>query len=92
MGAEFHMDEIPEGVGLAEAFRQVQDRAAYMHGHAGYTGTIAEADGFKVVTHPPFDTLKEAEEWACNVAEKWGPALVVTVKPGKQYFMGWYSS
>ena len=40
MGAEFRMDEIPEGMGLAEAFRLLQDGARYDHGHAGYSGTI----------------------------------------------------
>jgi len=92
MGAYFTVDAVPASKEVKAAFHEVQEQARWDHGHAGYTGTIAEADGFKVVTHPPFDTLKEAEEWACNVAEKWGPALVVTVKPGKQYFMGWYSS
>jgi hypothetical protein len=91
MGAEFQMDEIPEGVGLAEAFRLVQDRARYDHGHAGYSGTIAEADGFQEVLHPEFATMDDASAWADAHAEKWGPALVVSVKGGKKYFAGIYS-
>lgn len=92
MGAEFHMDEIPEGLGLAEAFRQIQDRARYNHGHAGYTGTIAEADGFREVLHPEFETYEAARKWADSYVEKWGPAIVVSVKGGKKYFAGCYSS
>jgi hypothetical protein len=92
MGAEFHMDEIPEGLGLAEAFRVVQDRALYEHGHGGYTGTIAEANGFQEVLHPEFDTYEAAADWADARAEKWGPAIVVSVKGGKKYFAGVYSS
>jgi len=91
MGAEFQMDEIPEGMGLAEAFRLMQDRARYDHGHAGYSGTIAEADGFQEVLHPEFDTIGAAGEWADAHAEKWGPAIVVSVKGGKKYFAGIYS-
>ena len=92
MGAEFHMDEIPEGMGLAAAFNQVQSQARYEHGHAGYTGTIAEADGFQEVLHPEFDTFDAAYKWAEARAEKWGPALVVSVRGGKKYFAGIYSS
>lgn len=32
----------------AEAFQVVVDRAHYDHGHAGYSGTVSEKDGYEV--------------------------------------------
>jgi hypothetical protein len=37
------------GKSAAEAFRSAVERAQYDHGHAGYTGTVAEKDDFRVV-------------------------------------------
>ena len=35
-------DDTGNGATAAEAFRNVTEHARYMHGHGGYTGTIAE--------------------------------------------------
>lgn len=43
------------------AFDALVERAKYDHGHAGYTGTIAEKDGFVLLTRKP---LLEAEAFA----------------------------
>jgi hypothetical protein len=90
MGAEFHMDEVPEAPTLKDAYYKAVERAQWESGHGGYTGTIAESQGFKE-TGMAFATLDEAYDWAGAHAEKWGPALVVTVG-AKRYFAGCYSS
>jgi hypothetical protein len=47
MGAEQFETRRPE-TDVAEAFREAVDDARYMHGHAGYTGTIAEKSEYVV--------------------------------------------
>ena len=94
MGAEFRMDEIPEGMPLRAAWLASVDKAQYMHGHGGYTGTIAESPGFRD-TGKVFATLAEASDWADAHARKWEESLVVTVtneSGTNRYFAGVYSS
>lgn len=38
---------------MTEAFKAAQEEARYYHGHAGYTGTIAEKPGFREFRIPP---------------------------------------
>jgi hypothetical protein len=45
---------VGRGDTVAEAYRQAVDDAFYWHGHGGYTGTIAEKDGYHLVDVPPF--------------------------------------
>jgi len=40
-----------------DAFRELKESAAYEDGHGGYTGTIAEKDGFIMKEYPPRKTL-----------------------------------
>ena len=42
-----------KGETAASAFRTAYDEAKYMHGHGGYTGTIAEKDGFVMARGKP---------------------------------------
>src|SRR3954454_9961004 len=51
MGATDFVTEA-EGDTAAAAFKAAVDRARYLYGHAGYTGTIAEKDDFATVTVP----------------------------------------
>lgn len=44
MGAT-NFDCVETGATLQEAYLRAVDQARYDHGHAGYTGTIAEKDG-----------------------------------------------
>ena len=62
------------------------EQAAYDYGHAGYTGSFAEADGVKLKSKV-FETIDEAEGWLDENAEKWGPAVVVKTKAG-EYCVG----
>lgn len=70
-----------------EAFDAAVEEAAHDHGHAGYTGTIAEKDGFVEIPLP--DKWKgDADGYAQHlidvddprISAKWGPAGCVVVR------------
>lgn len=65
----------------------VIEQACYEHGHGGYTGTFAEAQGCEVARHPALKSREDAEEWLSEHALKWGPALLVVTTDGN-YCMG----
>jgi len=99
MGAEYNDYQFPSGTKKEELFdlaQEVFDEARYDYGHAGYSGSFAEC-GESQFTHKVFDTTDEAYKWVFDTAEKWGPALIVTVQaPANKfstYYMGaWCSS
>lgn len=63
------------------------DECKYDYGHAGYTGTFAECPG-AVMTSMVFTNVRDAEDWLDENAEKWEPALGVTVKvPDEEPFI-----
>jgi hypothetical protein len=71
MGAvDFQTHALGKDVG--EAFREAVSYARYMHGHGGYSGTIAEKGDYVLITLPPRVTeakfLKWLQEfsWACH--------------------------
>jgi hypothetical protein len=72
MGAE-RFTVYSDGATAEEAFRAAVDAAEYDYGHSGYTGTIAEKDGFVMVDiRLPVD--RDAEELfdaidACDCGE-----------------------
>ena len=86
------------GFGTArEAFDYVIKKALYMHGHGGYTGTIAEKSDFQMIKVPDdedpityADYLLDSGNHRIN--DKWGPAYCVEfkTKDGKKgfYFFG----
>lgn len=55
-----------KGKTVAEAFRTAVEEAQYLHGHGGYTGTVAEKDGFKVFSVPEETTLERFLELISN--------------------------
>jgi hypothetical protein len=71
-----------------EAFRKAIEAAQWRHGHAGYTGTIAEKDG-RGYTKIPEDEHKnrDKEKYAGDlmadqddrVDDKWGPAGAINL-------------
>ena len=70
MGAEWFEEKV-EGASCAEAFRYAQEDARYEYGHGGYTGTIAEADGFKIVTEQMIhEIIIQKEEEATEICEE----------------------
>jgi len=92
---------VAKGKTAKEAFSAAVKQARYDHGHAGYTGTLAEKGGFVFISNKRADTLKEAEELASTlinegddrVDDKWGPAGCIRVGETDTYvFFGWASS
>lgn len=84
MGAEFNFTELKVKTEKAaiKAGREVIEQALYDYGHAGYSGSFAEADGVEVVKHYTPANLAEAEKWLDENAAKWGPALIVRCADG----------
>lgn len=66
------------------AFQALRKEALYWHGHAGYTGTIAEKDGFVMVDkkRKPDETIGDFihrmfDEDGEEICDKWGPACCI---------------
>lgn len=82
MGATtFHTESGLDDV--AAAFAEVRESAFYAHGHSGYTGTVAEKDGYRVFDLPEGKTVADAiracdeEAWEDRVPE-WLPRGLFT--------------
>src|SRR5438309_831242 len=88
MGAS-NFSDVATGKTAKEAFRNAVEEAQYDHGHAGYSGTIAEKGSFVTISMPgaKLPTLREAERYADSLIEaadrriddKWGPAGCIEV-------------
>ena len=81
MGATFVYDRVTrQDFPTAEAIQahcvEVIAQALYDYGHAGYTGTFAEANGVSL-TRRIFPTKDLAIDWLGDHCEKWGPILIV---------------
>lgn len=87
-----------------KAFASLVEKARYDHGHAGYTGTIAEKHEFQM-EHPragesPADCVKRCQADESHFSDdKWGPAACVDLGPDPKnpahhvfIFFGWASS
>jgi hypothetical protein len=79
------------------AFAAAREKALYDHGHAGYSGTLAEKHGFVEIAVPDgIDPAKFAEGLLSDgdkrIDDKWGPAGCVKVAEGTYLFFGWASS
>ena len=84
------------------AFSTAVQDARYMHGHGGYTGTIAEKGSYSMASDKPLVRTK-----AYNLADsllstqysdKWGPAGCIEIAPESEtetdklfLFFGWAS-
>lgn len=55
--AEFH--DTSQKKDVAEAFNECREQAWYDHGHSGYSGTIAEKDGYRVFELPLGRTVED---------------------------------
>ncbi|VGO13406.1 hypothetical protein PDESU_01963 [Pontiella desulfatans] len=89
MGCSFNFIELnaqKRNAAIVEA-NSIIEQECYEHGHGGYTGTFAEAQGCEVAKHPPLNNREAAEEWLSGHAQKWGPALLVVTTDGN-YYMG----
>jgi hypothetical protein len=94
-----------KGKTAREAFDAAVRQAEWDHGHAGYTGTIAEKSEFVLIPIPddaePWDFvegLMEADD--PRIRDKWGPAGCVLLSKRSSglsdedewLFFGWASS
>ncbi|MCW6004303.1 hypothetical protein K1W54_06870 [Micromonospora sp. CPCC 205371] len=69
------------------AFDTARDDARHEHGHGGYTGTLAEKDGYVIITATPMDP-EQAQTLAADlidradprIDDKWGPAGAIAVR------------
>jgi hypothetical protein len=100
--------EIFESTGIGESaekvFKKLVEEAQWEHGHGGYTGTIAEKDGFIMLQKPAGISVEEFVEEKIDENEKWGPAFSIelTGEDAEKYlkgrkgrvfkFFGWASS
>lgn len=96
MGAEEFI-VVSKGKTAKEAFDNAVKKAQYDHGHAGYSGTIAEKSEFTVIPCPegrkPSDYAEELlEKEDPRVNGKWGPAGCIKIADGRWLFFGWASS
>jgi hypothetical protein len=76
-----------------EAFENAREQAGYDHGHAGYTGTIAEKNDFTMFKVPEG---KDADDYADELIDddklgKWGPAGCIDLGDDEYMFFGWAS-
>lgn len=94
MGAEFNFETLKAKTDV-EAGAEVADiihQAAYDFGHAGYTGSLAEANGIELCKDGPFANYDAAEEWLNEHCEKWGPAIICKTIDGGYCVGAWCSS
>lgn len=87
MGANFNF-QVLKATTPAKAKKEglalIED-CLYEFGHGGYTGTFAECIGVEM-PNIKFKSVKDAEVWLDENAQKWGAMLVV--KADKQYCAG----
>ena len=99
MGGDVFYTE-SEGTNIDEAFRKAVEQAEWEHGHAGYTGTIAEKTGFTLIPDsewkgkydPKWYARKLVDDGDSRVDDKWGPAGAIQLEEGRWLFFGWASS
>jgi len=64
---------------------ELVEECAWESGHGGYSGTFAECPGF-TFRRETFDTIRQAEDFIEDRAQKWENALVVQV--GDSWLVG----
>jgi hypothetical protein len=85
-----------KGKSAREAFDAAVSHAQFMHGHGGYSGTIAEKSSFVVIGLPMGQDPKAFVEHLLEdddprVSDKWGPAGCIKVAEDAYLFFGWAS-
>lgn len=90
-------DGMGEEISMSEAFNSEVSSAQHYHGHGGYTGTIAEKDGYEDITDkipPTVSTSEQLIRWMELMDDgrsKWDSSLAAKWE-GYYYFVGWASS
>jgi hypothetical protein len=86
MGCNFNFQKLNAKT-KHEAVQQAQaviEQAKYDYGHAGYSGSFAEAQGVEVRAWQAKDAA-DAEQWLDENAEKWEAALLIMDRDGNWY-------
>ncbi|WP_254824870.1 hypothetical protein [Haloglomus halophilum] len=98
MGAHTFFTRV-SGTDADTAFRNAVADAKYLHGHAGYTGTIAEKTSFTQIpadevgdTDPDDYASQLIEEQDPRIDSKWGPAGCIHIEDDTYLFFGWAST
>lgn len=96
MGAETFYTK-GKGATAQQAFNAAVEAAQYAHGHAGYSGTLAEKHEFVAIEVPvgvaPGDYAEKlVEEGDERIDDKWGPAGAIKLSDDEWLFFGWASS
>ncbi len=88
----------PKGT-LKESFTAAHEKAAWEHGHGGYSGTLAEkGDTVQICTEQVEEgaayTLAHRliQEYDERINDKWGPAGAIPLTDGRWLFFGMASS
>jgi hypothetical protein len=84
------------GVSARDAFDTAVSNAKYNHGHAGYTGTIAEKHSFVMIDLPEGEDPEEyadqlLDDGDSRIDDKWGPAGCIKTGENRYFFFGWAS-
>jgi len=79
------------------AFSRAVEDALYEYGHGGYTGSIAEKDGFVKIefpdgAEPELEANRLIDEDDERISDKWGPAGCFALGDDRYVFFGWASS
>jgi hypothetical protein len=90
MGAQFNVACVPKEISdkgpaaMRQWGNQVIEQALYDHGHSGYSGSFAEAQGVQVRRdlEGVFPNEASASAWLEDNAEKWGPIVIVPYRYG----------
>lgn len=81
MGAEFQLEIFADcsEEELHKKFGELVADCQYEYGHAGYTGTFAEAPGLTIQDRG-FHCVHDADDWLRDHAKKWENAMAVRAK------------
>lgn len=95
MGADT-FSTIGNGKTAKEAFADAVETARFNHGHAGYTGTIAEKSAFTLIEAPATESARDFADSLLDadderVSDKWGPAGCIKLGGDEWLFFGWAS-
>ena len=82
MGCEFICDALPiekfpTSNDVQQELENLIKQAEWDHGHSGYTGSLAEANGIDIRSRKKFRSFEEAAEWLDDNAPKFGSVVVV---------------
>ena len=67
---------------VQKEFQELKEDCEYRFGHEGYTGTLAEKPGVKIICRDMNMDKKQAEEYISENNNKWDDAYAVKLSDG----------